>query len=55
MIAATYGGSHRKELMVTTENTTVAEVVQAAPGAPRVFDKHGLQGCGGAHGPTEPL
>jgi len=41
--------------MVITENTTVAEIVQAVPGARRVFDKHGLHGCGGAHGPTEPL
>jgi len=41
--------------MVITENTTVAEVVQAVPGARQVFDKHGLHGCGGAHGPTEPL
>jgi len=41
--------------MVITENTTVAEVVQAVPGARRVFDQHGLHGCGGAHGPTEPL
>jgi hypothetical protein len=44
-----------EEVMVITENTTVAEVVQAVPGARRVFDKHGLHGCGGAHGPTEPL
>jgi len=41
--------------MVITENTTVAEVVKAVPGARQVFDKHGLHGCGGAHGPTEPL
>jgi len=41
--------------MVITENTTVAEVVQAVPGARRVFDERGLHGCGGAQGPTEPL
>jgi len=38
-----------EEVMVITENTTVAEVVQAVPGARRVFDEHGLHGCGGAH------
>ena len=41
--------------MVITENTSVAEVVEAVPGARRIFDKHGLHGCGGAHGPTEAL
>ncbi|HVP41915.1 MAG TPA: NnrS family protein [Terriglobales bacterium] len=41
--------------MVITENTSVAEVVQAVPGARRIFDRHGLHGCGGAHGPSEPL
>ncbi len=41
--------------MVITENTSVAEVVKAVPGARRIFDNHGLHGCGGAHGPTEPL
>ncbi len=41
--------------MVITENSSVAEVVQAIPSARRIFDKHGLHGCGGAHGPTEPL
>jgi len=41
--------------MVITENTTVAEVVKSVPGARRVFDQHGLHGCGGTHGPSEPL
>ncbi len=41
--------------MVITENTSVAEIVQQVPGARRIFDDHGLHGCGGAHGPTEPL
>jgi hypothetical protein len=41
--------------MVVSENTSVAEVVKGVPGARRIFDEHGLRGCGGAHGPTEPL
>ena len=41
--------------MLITENTSVAEVVKAVPGARRIFDQHGLHGCGGAHGPSEPL
>ena len=41
--------------MVITENTSVAEVVKAVPGARRIFDRHGLHGCGGAHGPSEAL
>ncbi len=41
--------------MVITENTSVAEVVKAVPGARKIFDRHGLHGCGGAHGPSEPL
>ncbi len=38
-----------------TRNTSVAEVVQAVPGARRIFDRHGLRGCGGANGPNESL
>jgi hypothetical protein len=38
-----------------TKNTTVAEVVQVCPTARRVFDRHGLKGCGGEHGPKESL
>ncbi|HUK86558.1 MAG TPA: NnrS family protein [Terriglobales bacterium] len=41
--------------MVITENSSVAEIVKAVPGARRIFDKHGLHGCGGEHGPSEPL
>ena len=41
--------------MVINENTSVAEIVKAVPGARRIFDRHGLHGCGGAHGPSEPL
>ncbi len=38
-----------------TGNTSVAEIVKLCPGARRIFDEHGLKGCGGEHGPSEPL
>lgn len=38
-----------------TENTSVAEVVKSIPAARRIFDRHGLHGCGGAKGPNESL
>ena len=38
-----------------TRETSVAEVVRQCPEARRIFDEHGLHGCGGAHGPAEPL
>ncbi len=38
-----------------TKSTSVAEIVRRCPSARRIFDKHGLKGCGGEHGPTEPL
>jgi hypothetical protein len=38
-----------------TATTSVAEVLQRCPSARRIFDQHGLKGCGGAHGPTESL
>lgn len=38
-----------------TGSTSVAEIVRLCPGARRMFDEHGLQGCGGEHGPSEPL
>ena len=41
--------------MVITESTSVAEVVERVPAARAILDKHGLHGCGGAHGPTEAL
>jgi NnrS protein len=37
------------------ENTSVAEVVKTCPSARRIFDEHGLKGCGGDHGPSESL
>ena len=38
-----------------TKDTSVAEIVKLCPGARRIFDDHGLKGCGGEHGPSEPL
>jgi NnrS protein len=38
-----------------TAETSVAEIVQENPNAREIFDRHGLKGCGGAHGPSEPL
>jgi len=38
-----------------TKLTTVAEVVKTCPTARKIFDKHGLKGCGGANGPRESL
>jgi hypothetical protein len=38
-----------------TEDMSVAEIVRSCPDARRVFDRHGLKGCGGEHGPSEPL
>src|SRR5215472_5007081 len=38
-----------------TRDTSVAEIVRLCPGARGIFDEHGLKGCGGEHGPSEPL
>jgi len=38
-----------------TKLTSVADIVKRCPTARRVFDEYGLKGCGGEHGPTEPL
>jgi hypothetical protein len=38
-----------------TADTSVAEVVRQCPSARRIFDEHGLRGCGGEHGPAESL
>lgn len=37
------------------ENMSVAEVVKSCPNARRIFDRHGLKGCGGEQGPSESL
>ena len=38
-----------------SKDTSVAEIVKRCPNARRIFDQHGLKGCGGEHGPSEPL
>ena len=38
-----------------TGSTSVAEVVKICPNTRRIFDRHGLKGCGGEHGPSEAL
>ena len=38
-----------------TGETSVAEVIERCPGARRIFDEHGLRGCGGESGPNESL
>ena len=38
-----------------TKHTSVAEIVKLCPGTRRIFDEHGLKGCGGEHGPSESL
>ncbi len=42
-------------MKVITPETSVADIVRACPSARRIFDEHGLRGCGGEHGPAEPL
>ncbi|HKT13547.1 MAG TPA: NnrS family protein [Terriglobia bacterium] len=36
-------------------STNVAEIVRICPSARKIFDRHGLHGCGGEHGPAESL
>ena len=36
-------------------STSVAEIVRICPSARKIFDRHGLHGCGGEQGPAEPL
>ena len=38
-----------------TGEMSVAEAVRVAPQSREVFDRHGLKGCGGEHGPAEPI
>src|SRR5579875_520686 len=38
-----------------TGSMSVTEIVKLCPSARRIFDEHGLKGCGGANGPAEPL
>src|ERR1039458_6607133 len=45
----------RETMNKITGNTSVAEIVKLCPNVRRIFDRHGLKGCGGEHGPSEPL
>lgn len=36
-------------------STSVAEIVRLCPSARKIFDRHGLKGCGGENGPVEAL
>ncbi|MGH9360028.1 MAG: NnrS family protein [Terriglobia bacterium] len=38
-----------------TGSTSIAEIIRLCPSARRIFDQHGLKGCGGENGPAEPL
>jgi hypothetical protein len=38
-----------------TAEMSVAEIVQRDPRLRKVLDRHGLKGCGGEHGPSEPI
>src|SRR5215471_33265 len=38
-----------------TKDTSVGDIVRLCPAARRIFDEHGLKGCGGENGPSEPL
>ena len=38
-----------------TGSTSIREILQRCPSARRIFDEHGLKGCGGENGPAEPL
>lgn len=40
---------------VITPDTSVADIVRQCPSSRRVFDEHGLHGCGGERGPAESL
>jgi hypothetical protein len=42
-------------MKVITADSTIAEIVRECPSARRIFDEHGLRGCGGQQGPAESL
>lgn len=42
-------------MKVITADSTIAEIVRECPSARRIFDQHGLRGCGGQQGPAESL
>ncbi len=42
-------------MAVITKSTSIAEVLERCASARRIFDQHGLRGCGGVGGPAESL
>ena len=42
-------------MAVITKSTSIAEVLERCASARRIFDQHGLRGCGGERGPAESL
>lgn len=50
------GSREEKERMSKiTGSTSITEILRICPSARRIFDEHGLKGCGGENGPAEPL
>lgn len=47
--------THAGSAPAITGSMSVAEILRLCPNARRIFDQHGLRGCGGERGPTEPL
>jgi hypothetical protein len=47
--------THVSNTLMITGSMSVAEILRLCPNARRIFDQHGLRGCGGEGGPTEPL
>src|ERR1035437_7609108 len=45
----------RNTMTEITKLSSVADIVKVCPTARRVFDKYGLKGCGGEHGPSDAL
>lgn len=54
--AGNAGLAEEKERMSKiTGSTSIADILRLCPSARRIFDEHGLKGCGGENGPAEPL
>jgi len=45
----------RLDMKTITRSTSIAEILKQCPTARRIFDQHGLHGCGGGNGPAESL
>ena len=48
-------GERRSDTRFVTPEMLLPEVVAKYPATRKVFDKHGLRGCGGPTGPREPV